>query len=197
MPPFVFFIGSGLGRILGLASFLTLGSICLSGHNVQAQGGPGSARGPDFWQPGRMQRPMWGPRSMLPEMRARMQRHWTYMHAGIPAAYQGTRSTTKSTAVTIAEGGVIYAKHCSSCHGKKGMGDGDAGKSLSPSPALLSFMIQRPMAVDEYLLWTISVGGKQFGTDMPAFKDTLDRESIWKMVAYMRSGFPETKVESK
>ena len=49
------------------------------------------------------------------------------------------------------------------------MGNGDAGKALSPSPALLAYMIRRPIAVDEYLLWSISEGGKQFGTDMPAF----------------------------
>ena len=65
------------------------------------------------------------------------------------------------------------------------------GKALSPSPALLAYMIRRPIAVDEYLLWTISEGGKQFATDMPAFKDKLAREEIWKIIAYMRAGFAE------
>jgi mono/diheme cytochrome c family protein len=51
-------------------------------------------------------------------------------------------------------------------------------------------MIQRPIAVDEYLLWSIAEGGKQFDTEMPAFKDTLKREEIWKIIAYMRVGFP-------
>ena len=50
-------------------------------------------------------------------------------------------------------------------------------------------MIRRPIAVDEYLLWSASEGGKQFGTDMPAFKDKLSREEIWKIIAYMRAGF--------
>jgi mono/diheme cytochrome c family protein len=79
------------------------------------------------------------------------------------------------------------------------MGDGEAGKSLTPSPALLAWMIQRPVAVDEYLLWTISEGGTEFKTGMPAFKDTLSREEIWKIVAYMRAGFPdvEQKVEGQ
>ena len=76
-------------------------------------------------------------------------------------------------------------------HGKRGLGDGDAPRSLLPSPALLAFMIQRPIAVDEYLLWSIAEGGKQFETEMPAFKDTLNREDIWKIIAYMRAGFPE------
>ncbi len=197
MSPSVISLRCGLLRILGAASLLVFSAIFIHGHDAQAQGGPQYGRGPDFWQPGWMQRHMWGPRSMQPEMRARMQRHWTYMHFGIPAAYQGARSTAESTAETVAEGGSLYAKHCVSCHGRKGRGDGDMGKALTPSPALLSFMIQRPIAVDEYLLWTISEGGAQFGTDMPAFRDILDRDVIWKIVAYMRSGFPETKAEKK
>ncbi len=52
-------------------------------------------------------------------------------------------------------------------------------------------MIRMPMAVDEYLLWTISEGGKPFETDMPAFKDVLTPEEIWQVIAFMRAGFPE------
>jgi len=44
-------------------------------------------------------------------------------------------------------------------------------------------------AVDPYLLWAISEGGQPFGTQMPAFKDTLEREEIWQIVTYMRAGF--------
>jgi len=51
-------------------------------------------------------------------------------------------------------------------------------------------MIQMPMSVDEYMMWSISEGGKAFGTAMPAFKDTLSEEEIWKIVIFMRAGFP-------
>jgi mono/diheme cytochrome c family protein len=70
------------------------------------------------------------------------------------------------------------------------MGDGEGGKSLSPSPALLANLIEMPMSVDEFLLWSISDGGTAFGTAMPAFKDVLTRDEIWKIVTYMRAGFP-------
>jgi len=70
------------------------------------------------------------------------------------------------------------------------MGDGEAAKALNPSPALLAYMIQMPMSVDEYMMWTISEGGKAFGTAMPAFENTLSAEEIWQIVAYMRAGFP-------
>jgi mono/diheme cytochrome c family protein len=52
-------------------------------------------------------------------------------------------------------------------------------------------MIRRPISVDEYLLWAIAEGGKQFDSEMPAFKDKLSREDIWRIVAYMRAGFPQ------
>jgi mono/diheme cytochrome c family protein len=46
------------------------------------------------------------------------------------------------------------------------------------------------MSVDEYMLWSISDGGAAFGTAMPAYKDVLTKDEIWKIVTYMRAGFP-------
>jgi mono/diheme cytochrome c family protein len=161
------------------------------GAGVVAQMGRGHMMDDgDFWQPGWMHRHMWGRRDAPPDMRARMQRHWTFMHEGVPKAYQRAQSPLKPTIADITEGGTLYTENCASCHGKSGMGDGEAGKSLTPSPALLAWMIQRPVAVDEYLMWTISEGGAEFKTDMPAFKGALQREQIWKIIAYMRAGFP-------
>lgn len=74
-----------------------------------------------------------------------------------------------------------------------GMGDGDKGLAVNPSPALLAFMIQTPMAVDEYLMRSISEGGALFGTDMPAFKDRLSAAQIWKIIVYMRAGVPRAE----
>lgn len=171
--------------------------------SAQAQNSPNN-RGPgwhwnqrDFWQPGWMNRPMWRQRGRTGDMRARMQRHWTFMHSDLATKYQGIRSNVPNNAATIAAGGKLYTNHCASCHGKTGMGDGEAGKTLSPSPALLAFMIQRPMAVDEFLLWSIAEGGAQFKTSMPAYKDVLKREEIWKIIAYMRAGFPKVTNSSK
>jgi mono/diheme cytochrome c family protein len=138
-----------------------------------------------------MQRELWGPGTMPPGMRARLLRHYTFMHFGIQNEYQGAKSTVGNAKEVLEEGAKIYSQRCAGCHGKQGLGDGDAPRSLLPSPALLAFMIQRPIAVDEYLLWSIAEGGKQFDTEMPAFKDTLKREDIWKIIAYMRAGFPD------
>ena len=145
----------------------------------------------DYWQPQWMQRELWGPGRMPKGMQVRVLRHWTYVNNGVPKAYAGKRSTIKEGAAQIAAGGRLYVQHCTRCHGSKGLGDGDTTKSLMPSPALLAYMIKRPISVDEYLLWAIADGGSAFATAMPAFKDKLSREEIWKIVAFMRAGFPQ------
>jgi mono/diheme cytochrome c family protein len=127
---------------------------------------------------------------MGPMQQQRMLRHWTFMHQGVPAEYRGQTSIIAPTEAPVQEGGRLYAENCASCPGSTGLGDGEAGRALNPSPALLAYMINMPMAVDEYLLWTISEGGKPLGTDMPAFKDSLTKEEIWKVIAFMRTGFP-------
>ena len=70
------------------------------------------------------------------------------------------------------------------------MGDREAANSLSPSPALLAYMVQMPLTVDEYLLWSISEGGERFNTDMPAFGGKLSEKEIWRIITFMRAGFP-------
>lgn len=133
---------------------------------------------------------MWRRGQMGSGMRQRMARHWTFMHEGIPAAYQGARNPFASYTKIINEGHDLYQQNCASCHGATGLGDGEMANSLNPSPALLAYMIQMPMSVDAYMLWSISEGGEAFGTAMPAFKDALTQDEIWKIIAFMRSGFP-------
>ena len=185
-----------LRNIVSIALCLALGIAI-----TQMSAGPGagqtasptpSAKEPsvDYWQPLWMQRELWGPGNMPPGMRARLLRQTTYMHYGVQKDYQGAKSTVANSKETIDAGGKLYGEKCASCHGKEGLGDGQAPRSLLPSPALLAFMIQRPISVDEYLLWSIAEGGKQFDTEMPAFKGALAREDIWKIIAYMRAGFP-------
>ena len=115
----------------------------------------------DPWMPEWMMEPG-GPGPMSPTMMSRMLRHAQFLNFGVPKAYEGAQSTVKSDKATIAEGRALYHANCETCHGPDGMGDGETGKALSPSPAVLAFMITRPIAVDPYLLWSVSEGGKQF-----------------------------------
>jgi len=144
----------------------------------------------DLWDPYWTKRGTWGPGKNGTWMNARMSRHWTFMNRGVSAEYRGASNPYSISPEIIDEGRALYTDNCASCHGKAGLGDGKQGMSLSPSPSLLAYLIQMPMAVDEYMIWTISEGGAEFETDMPAFKNKLPEEDIWKIVAYMRGGFP-------
>jgi len=151
----------------------------------------GQQRGFDYWEPDWMVRELWGPGSMPKGMMVRLLRHTTFMQYGVPKDYEGAKSTVSAGPQTLAEGSKLFSDHCAACHGRDGMGGGEPGRAVSPSPALLAYMIKRPISVDEYLLWSIADGGKQFDSEMPAFKEKLSRDDIWRVIAYMRAGFPD------
>ena len=156
--------------------------------------GPGTADWERMW-PREIERDRWGTGSMGVTQNQRMLRHWTFMNEGLPEAYCGAASTVEPTPATIARGADLYAAQCSECHGAIGYGDGTEGRGLVPSPALLTYLVQRPMAGDEYLLWAIAEGGAAFGTEMPAYKNALSDDDIWSIIAYMRAGFAATAGE--
>ena len=180
-----------LGRITGLVIALTFALVSDNIPRASAQSNSPEPCCADPWNPGGMHRDKWGHGNMGSEQRQRMLRHWAFMNEGVPAEYRGARSPLGQTTVTVDAGGRLYADSCAACHGATGLGDGEAGRSLTPSPALLAYLIRMPMMADEYLLWAISEGGAPFDTDMPAFKDTLSRDEIWQITAYMRAGFPK------
>ena len=185
-------------KIVSFASILKLiATLCvlIFGLNVS----PGMAAnelqrelvpGLDLWTQKRKAAPYWDSKETTPDLLSRAARHREFMEAGVPVEYRGHASPYPAATMVIQGGGRLYKSHCAACHGSTGLGDGNAGRDLTPSPALLAHMIERRRSVDEYLLWTISDGGAQFGTEMPAFKETLTDQEIWQIVAYMRAGFP-------
>lgn len=156
--------------------------------------GPGTMDWDEMW-PRDVQRDRWSPGRMGVTQNQRMLRHWTFMNGDVPAAYSGATSPVERTPETIAQGADLYAAYCARCHGAIGYGDGTEGRSLVPSPALLTYLVQKPIAGDEYLIWAISEGGATFGTEMPAFKNTLTENEIWTIIAYMRAGFTSAAAE--
>jgi len=38
--------------------------------------------------------------------------------------------------------------------------------------------------------WSIAEGGKPFDSEMPAFRQTLRKDEIWSVAAYLRAGMP-------
>ena len=145
----------------------------------------------DIWSPNWLNRSVWDKSQDQGVLSKRKARHLSFMQNGVPVEYKGARNPLSALTTTITEGRALYENSCKSCHGSNGNGDGMLANDLSPSPALLSFLISMPMSVDEYLLWSISEGGIAFGSEMPAFTSELAREEIWKIVVFMRAGFPQ------
>ena len=117
------------------------------------------------------------------------------MNKQVPNNYLKSTNSIGYSIKAIAAGGPLYAAHCKMCHGQTGLGNGELAPDLTPSPALLAYLIQQPIAEDQYLLWSISEGGKRFDTAMPAFKTVLTEEQIWQIIAYLRAGFPAIEEE--
>ena len=121
-----------------------------------------------------------------------MPRHHMAMMWGIPEPYASLTNPLPRSAATLESGARVYADNCEGCHGKQGLGDGPAGRELSPPPGNLAWLSDMPMGQwDPFIYWTIAEGGAQFGTAMPAFKDSLTKDEIWAVTAYIQAHLPQ------
>lgn len=92
---------------------------------------------------------------------------------------------------TIADGKALYAKHCATCHGAAGKGDGPAAEYLAPQPRdltsgtyKLTSCASGDLPTDEDLLRTITRGMP--GSAMPAFEH-LSEQDRRALVAYIKT----------
>lgn len=84
--------------------------------------------------------------------------------------------------IAAQKGGMLYQKLCWTCHGKTGLGDGPAGKTLNPKPKNFKLDgVQRQS--DGELFWKISNGK---GMMLP-YKHSLSEEQLWQLVNFIRS----------
>jgi mono/diheme cytochrome c family protein len=120
-------------------------------------------------------------------MNVSMIRHRFVMQHGIAAQYAAKVSPLDPTAQDIDDGQRLYEQHCATCHGPTGLGDGEAGRALSPAPANIAVSVKMPMATDAYLFWTIAEGGVPLETAMPPFAGALQEAEVWKLVSYLRT----------
>ena len=78
-----------------------------------------------------------------------------------------------------------YQMHCASCHGDRAHGDGAWAGAYEPPPSDLT----REGLDPERLFLATRDGGMAVGmrATMPAFRHTLDEQSIHDIVAYIKS----------
>ena len=108
-------------------------------------------------------------------------------HAAIPQEYAGLTNPFPASEESLARGAEIYSANCAACHGDGGMGDGPAAASLNPAPAPIAHTSL--MMGDSYLFWRISEGGagEPFNSTMPPWKSTLDEQTRWDVINYVRA----------
>jgi high-affinity iron transporter len=82
-----------------------------------------------------------------------------------------------------AEGHALYLRHCASCHGTKGAGDGPAARSLSTAPPGIGLKNLTPELTPTLAYNVISVGVR--GTAMPAFAPALTPQQRWNVINYI------------
>lgn len=100
----------------------------------------------------------------------------------VPANYKSMKST-KATPETEKVGKLLYAKHCKSCHGN--VGEGDGPKAASMKTKMHSFKDAKFQAQSDGVIYYQSFVGRD---EMPNFeKKILDDEDRWAIVHYMRT----------
>lgn len=101
----------------------------------------------------------------------------------VPEKYLKMANPVKADAESLATGKELWAKHCQSCHGKTGKGDGSKAAQLKTTPEDLGKPeIQKQP--DGAFFYKTSTGRK----DMPSFNKKIpDQEDIWAIVNYLRT----------
>lgn len=101
----------------------------------------------------------------------------------VPDKYNKMVNPVASNAESIKDGKAIWAKHCQSCHGKSGLGDGPKAAQLKTEPGDFSLAVVQKQP-DGALFYKISEGRD----DMPSFKKKIpEQEEIWQVINYVRT----------
>lgn len=122
--------------------------------------------------------------------RAEADRHVHNQPAADAAHWMAPEQEAKRSNPVKADGGsrargkALFGKHCASCHGAEGRGDGPAGGALRPRPTDLAAMAgQHP---DGDFAWKIANGRGA----MPAWKGVLKEQQIWDVVNHIQGLAP-------
>lgn len=102
----------------------------------------------------------------------------------VPAAEKNMKPTVKlNDAAVIATGKELWAKHCKSCHGAKGLGDGPKAAALKTFAGDFSTADFHKQTDGELYYKTAKGRG-----EMPGYEKKIpDKNDMWALVAYMRT----------
>lgn len=135
-----------------------------------------------------MRRPRW-PAAMLLLMASALRAGEAWR---APAEERARTSPVPPSEAALAKGHALYQRHCQSCHGGTGKGDGKAAGASPRPPGDLTD--QRDTSEGE-IFWKVSRGLKEGGeVVMPRFDGEItNADDRWKLVLYVRTlGSPKS-----
>ena len=101
----------------------------------------------------------------------------------VPDKYKNMKNPVAADAASISAGKSLWATHCKSCHGTKGLGDGSKAAQLKTEPGDFSKATTQDQT-DGALMYKIIEGRD----DMPSFKKKIpDEDDVWNLVNLMRT----------
>lgn len=101
----------------------------------------------------------------------------------VPDKDKNTPNPVKADAASLAEGKTLWVKHCQSCHGKSGMGDGPKAAKLKTEAG--DFSKSTTQSQSDGSLFYKTAQGRD---DMPGFKKKMpDADEIWSIINYLRT----------
>lgn len=101
----------------------------------------------------------------------------------VPAEYKAKVNTFASDKSLVEVGKTLYVKHCRSCHGNVGLGDGPKSKGLKTFPG--KFDDAAFQAEKDGVLYYQSIIGRD---EMPNFEAKIpDDEDRWALIMYIRT----------
>ena len=100
----------------------------------------------------------------------------------IPDKYVKMKNPTYATKENLSIGKALYSKHCKSCHGKKGIGDGPKADEFDSD--IGDFSSEEFHAQTEGVIFYKSYIGRE---DMPNYEKKIpDPEDMWFIVNYLK-----------
>ena len=100
----------------------------------------------------------------------------------VPANFKSMKNPIAKSEASNKAGMALYNKHCASCHGKAGLGDGVKARALKEFPGDFSKAACQDQTDGDHFYKT------KFGRgEMPKYEGKVSDDDIWNMVNYMRT----------
>jgi mono/diheme cytochrome c family protein len=109
-----------------------------------------------------------------------------WLSAAVPTSFQ--RNPEPFSVAGVMHGARVYTRHCASCHGADGRGEGPLAPSLAHwPPTFAGALLARRL--DGELYWRVRHGmrDERGAPSMPGFAATLDAHDTWAVLDYLKA----------